>query len=249
MEVKIKENERIDDLEYKGLKIIQDKNGFCFGIDSVLLSDFSKEIKNESLVLDLGTGTGILSILLSKKTKLKKIYGVEIQEEVADMASRSVKLNDLQEKVEILNENIKNLKNIFQKNTFDAIVTNPPYKKINSGKINENEKKLISRHEISANLSDFLNVSFDMLKDKGCLYMVHRPERLADIICELRENKLEPKIIRLVYSNIEAEPKLVLIKAIKNANKFLKVEKPLFIYNKDGTYTDEILKIYNKNND
>ena len=249
MKIKIKENERIDDLEYKGLKIIQDKNGFCFGIDSVLLSDFSKEIKKESLVLDLGTGTGILSILLSKKTNLKKIYGIEIQEEVADMANRSVKLNNLEEKVEIINENIKNLKNIFQKNSFDAIVTNPPYKKINSGKINENEKKLISRHEISANLSDFLKISFDMLKDRGCLYMVHRPERLADIICELRANKLEPKIIRIVYSNIEAEPKLVLIKAIKNANKFLKIEKPLFIYNKDGTYTDEILKIYNKNND
>ena len=246
MEIKLNENERIDDLEYKGLKIIQNKEGFCFGIDSILLSDFSKEIKNNSIVLDLGTGTGILSILLSEKTKLKKIYGIEIQKEVAEMAERSVKLNNLEEKIIIINENIKNLKNIFEKNKFDAIVTNPPYKKINSGKINENEKKLISRHEISADLSDFVKISFDMLKDRGTLYMVHRPERLVDIIYELRINKIEPKIIRFVYSNINTEPKLVLIKAIKNANRFLKVERPLYIYNNDGTYTDEILKIYNK---
>jgi len=249
MKIKLNENERIDDLEYKGLKIIQNKEGFCFGIDSILLSDFAKEIKNNSIVLDLGTGTGILSILLSEKTKLKKIYGIEIQEEVADMAKRSVVMNNLEEKVEIINENIKNLENIFEKNTFDAIVTNPPYKNINTGEINKNEKKLISRHEISADLADFIKISFNMLKDKGSLYMVHRPERLADIIYELRKNRIEPKNIRFVHSNINKEPKLVLIKAVKNANKFLKVEKPLYVYNNDGTYTNEILKIYNKNND
>lgn len=246
MEVIIKDNERIDDLEYKGLKIIQNKNGFCFGIDSILLSDFAKEIRENSLVLDLGTGTGILSILLSEKTKLKKIYGIEIQEDVAEMAKRSIVMNKLEQKVEIVNENIKNIVNIFGKNEFDSIVTNPPYKQLNSGKISESENKLISRHEISADLSDFIKVSFDMLKDKGTLYMVHKPERLVDILCELRRNKLEPKIVRFVHSNMYKEPKLVLIKAIKNANKFLKIEKPLYIYNNNGTYTEEILKIYNK---
>ena len=246
MDIELKENERIDDLEYKGLKIIQNTDGFCFGIDAVLLSDFAKEIKNNSEVLDLGTGTGILSILLSGKTKLKKIYGIEIQEEVAKMAQRSVELNNLNNKIEILNLDIKELINKFEKNTFDSIVTNPPYKKINTGKENEEEKKYISRHEVTASLKDFIKVSFDLLKDKGSLYMVHRPERLSEIIYELKNNKLEPKIMRFVYSNENSEPKLVLIKAVKNAKEFLKIEKPLFVYNEKGEYTEEILKIYNK---
>lgn len=246
MDVEIKENERIDDLEYKGLKIIQNTEGFCFGIDAVLLSDFAKEIKNNSKVLDLGTGTGILPILLCGKTNLNKIYGIEIQKEVAAMAGRSVKLNNLENRIEIVNKNIKDIENIFEKNSFDAIVTNPPYKKINTGEKNEKENKLISRHEITASLDDFIKISFNLLKDKGSFYMVHRPERLAEIIYKLKQNKLEPKIIKFVYSNIKSEPKLVLIKAVKNAKEFLKIEKPLFVYKEDGNYTDEILKIYNK---
>lgn len=246
MNIEIKKNERIDDLEYKGLKIIQNTEGFCFGIDAVLLSDFAKEIKNNSKVLDLGTGTGILSILLSGKTNLNKIYGIEIQEEVANMAQRSVQLNNLENKIEIINKNIKDLENIFEKNSFDAIVTNPPYKKINTGEKNEKENKLISRHEVTASLDDFIKISFNLLKDKGSCYMVHRPERLAEIIYKLKQNKLEPKIIKFVYSNVKSEPKLVLIKSVKNAKEFLKIEKPLFIYNEAGNYTDEILKIYNK---
>lgn len=246
MEEILKENERIDDLEFKGLKIIQKENGFCFGIDSVLLSNFAKEIKNNSKVLDLGTGTGILSILLSAKTNLFKIYGIELQKDISNMAQRSIDLNKLNNKIEIINTDIKNLENIFELNSFDSIVTNPPYKDGNTGKINDNEYKYISRHETTANLSDFIKISFRMLKDKGSLYMVHRPERLVDIIYELRSNKLEPKNIKFVYSNKNKEPKLVLIKATKNANKFLKLEKPLFIYDEKGNYTQEILKIYNK---
>ena len=246
MEKILKENERIDDLEYKGLKIIQNIEGFCFGIDAVLLSDFAKDIRNNSKVIDLGTGTGILPILLSAKTNLSKIYGIEIQKEVAEMAKRSVKLNNLENKIEIINCNIKELENILEKNKFDAIVANPPYKKINSGVINENEKKLISRHEITANLEDFIKVSSKMLKDKGSFYMIHRPERLADIIESLRKNKLEPKIIRMVYSNVNSKPCMILIKAVKNAKEFLKIENNLYIYNDEGNYTEEILKIYNK---
>lgn len=246
MENLLKPNERIDDLEFKGLKIIQKESGFCFGIDSVLLSDFAKEIRTNSKVLDLGTGTGILSILLSEKTNLSKIYGIELQKDIADMANRSIILNKLNSKIEIINTDIKDLVDIFEVNSFDSIVTNPPYKDQNTGKINDNEYKYISRHETTANLSDFIEISFKMLKDKGSLYMVHRPERLVDIICELRNNKLEPKNIKFVYSNKNKEPKLVLIKAVKNANKFLKLEKPLFIYNEKGEYTEETLKIYNK---
>lgn len=246
--MELKENERIDDLEFKGYKIIQNPEGFCFGIDSVLLSDFAKDIRNNSRVMDLGTGTGILCILLSGKTNLKEIYGIEIQEEVANMAKRSVELNSLQDKVKIINENILNLENVFEKGSFDAIVTNPPYKKINTGLQNESEKKLISRHELTANLEDFIKVSKDMLKDKGEFYMVHRPERLVDIIYLMRKYKIEPKQIRFVAPKPSKEPNLVLIKGVKNAKEFLKFDNILYVYNEDGSYTEELLKIYNKSN-
>ena len=232
--MELKENERIDDLEFKGFKIIQNSEGFCFGIDAVLLSDFAKNIKNKSKVLDLGTGTGILPILLAGKTN------------VYDMAKRSIALNKLENRCEIINENILNLEKIYKKNSFDVIVTNPPYKENNTGLKNESEKKLISRHELTANLEDFIRVSSNLLKDKGELYMVHRPERLVDIIENLRKYKLEPKQIRFVCPNVNKEPNIVLIKGVKNANKFLKVEKNLFVYNENNEYTDEILKIYNK---
>lgn len=244
--MELKENERIDDLEFKGYKIIQNSEGFCFGIDSVLLSDFAKDIRNNSRVMDLGTGTGILCILLSGKTNLKEIYGIEIQEEVANMAKRSVELNSLQDKIKIINENILNLENVFEKGSFDAIVTNPPYKKINTGLQNESEKKLISRHELTANLEDFIKVSKDMLKDKGEFYMVHRPERLVDIIYLMRKYKIEPKQIRFVAPKPSKEPNLVLIKGVKNAKEFLKFDNILYVYNEDGSYTSELLKIYGK---
>ena len=244
--MKLKENERIDDLEFKGLKIIQNKNGFCFGIDSVILSDFAKNVKPNSNIMDLGTGTGILPILLSAKTEAKKIWGIEIQEDVANMAKRSVLLNKLEEKIEIINENILNLESKFEKNSIDVIVTNPPYKKKGTGVINEKESKLIARHEITASLEDFIEISSKLLKDKGEIFMVHRPERLVDILYLMRNKKIEPKNIRFVYANKESEPKLILVRGVKNAKEFLKVEKNLYIYNEDVNYSDEILKIYNK---
>lgn len=242
----LKENERIDDLEYKGLKIIQNKKGFCFGIDSVLLSDFAKNIKKDANVLDLGTGTGIISILLCGKTNLKKIIGVEIQKDVYNMAKKSIKLNNLENRFEIINEDIKNLDKIFTPNSFDAIVTNPPYKKNNTGLKNKDKVQLISRHEIMCNIEDIAKISSKLLNSNCSLYMVHRPERVVDIIQALKKYKLEPKIIRFVYPKIEKEPNLILIKATKGAKEFLKVEKPLIVYNDDGTYTKEILEIYNK---
>jgi len=246
MNIVLKENEEIDDLEFKNWKIIQNRKEFCFGIDSVILSDFAKDIKQRSTVLDLGTGTGIIGILLCGKSKLKNIIGIEIQEHVADMAARSIKLNGLENKFQIINEDIKNLENIFEKQSIDAIVTNPPYKKINTGIINENEAKLISRHEIKCTLEEIIKISNNLLKYDGAFYMVHRPERLVDILFYLREYKLEPKLIRFVYSKTNKPPKLVLIKCIKNANQFLKIDKPLIIYKENGEYTEEILKIYNK---
>lgn len=246
MEVNLKENERIDDLEFKGLKIIQNPEGFCFGIDSVLLSNFAKEIKRGAKVIDLGTGTGIIAILLCGKTELSKVTGIEVQEEVYDMAKRSISLNNLENRFEIINENIINLKNIFESGSFDVAVTNPPYKQINTGIQNEEEKKLISRHEIKASLEDFIKITQYLLKDKGEFYMVHRPERLADILCIMRNYKIEPKQIRFICPNIDKAPNLVLIKGVKNGGKFLKVEKNLYVYKKDGRYTEEVLKIYGK---
>ena len=213
MEIELKENERIDDLEFKNLKIIQNKDGFCFGIDSILLIDFAKNIKQKSKVIDLGTGTGIIPILLYGKTKNTKFVGVEIQEEVAGMAKRSVKLNELEEKIEI---------------------------------INKNDKKLISRHEITASLEDFIKISSFLLKDYGEFYMVHRPDRLVDIFTVMRKNKIEPKKIRFVYPNKNKKTNLVLIKGVKNGKQFLEFENNLYVYNENGKYTDEILKIYNK---
>ena len=246
MEIFLKENERIDDLELNNLKIIQNKEWFCFGIDSVLLSDFAKEIKHGSKIMDLGTGTGILPILLSAKTVDTKIVGVEIQENVAEMANRSIALNKLNDKIEIICENIKNLKDRYEEGSFDAIVTNPPYKKLGTGGTNENKEKLISRHEITANLDDFISISKYLLKDKGEIYLVHRPERLVDILSILRKYKLEPKKLRFIAPNKEKEPNLILIKAVKNAKPFLKIEKQLNIYDEVGNYTKEVLKIYNK---
>ena len=277
--MKLKENERIDDLEYKNLKIIQNEKGFCFGIDSVLISDFAKEIKDNSIGVDLGTGTGIISILLAAKTNLNKIIGLEVQKEVANMAKRSVELNNLQDKIEIVNINVKDIfkgkeklikeinknekvddckKYIYnnefiyeaklKRDNFDFVVTNPPYKKLETGKTNKSEYKYISRHEVTASLEDFIKATKYLLKDKGCFYMVHRPDRLVDIIELMGRYKIEPKKIRFVHSTIDKEPTLVLIKGIKNARPFLKIEKPLIIYNKDGMYTDEIYRIYKRKN-
>lgn len=244
--MQLKENERIDNLEINNYKIIQKNDGFCFGIDSVLLSDFAKEIKKNSKVVDLGTGTGILSILLCAKTNLSKIIGVEIQEEIAEMANRSVELNNLQDKIKIINSDIKNLQNYLPNNQYDAVIMNPPYMELNTGKININEKKLISRHEVTASLEDFIITAKNLLKDKSSVYIVHRPNRLIDLCYLLRKHKLEPKKIKFVYPKENSDSNLILIKAVKNGGTFLKICNPLYVYKNNGEYTDEILKIYNK---
>ncbi len=244
--MELKENERIDDLEYKGLKLIQNKEGFCFGVDSVLLSDYAKNIKKNSKVIDIGTGTGIISILLCEKTKLSKIYGIEIQEDVAEMASRSSKLNNLQDKFEVINKNIKDIFEVLEPHKYDVVVTNPPYKKVNTGVKSLENKQLISRHEVECTLEDIIEKSSKLLKDLGEFYMVHRAERLVDIMCLLRKYKLEPKNIRFVHSKEKEKPNLILVRAVRSAKEFLKIDKPLVIYKENGEYTDEILEIYDK---
>lgn len=243
MNVNIKDGERIDDLQLDGLRIIQNPNGFCFGIDAVLLSNFAKVKKNEKVV-DLGTGTGVIPILLSGKTKASKLYGVEVQSEVADMAKRSIKLNNLEEKIEIIEDNLKNAISHLGKGKIDVVVSNPPYFSSGDAIVNPTSYKAISRHELLCSLEDVVSVSAGLLKHGGTMYMVHRPHRLVDILCSLRKHRLEPKEIRFVHPKKSKKPNIVLIKAVKFGNPELKFMDPLVVYEDDGSYTSEIYDIY-----
>ncbi len=243
MKTELKENEKIEDLQCNGLRIIQNKKWFCFGMDAVLLTNYC-DIRNNSKIADLGTGTGIIPILLSGKKNYSKAYALEIQEEVAEMAKRSVALNDLQDKIEILNIDLKDALNYLEPNSFDAVISNPPYKLSNSGIINPLDKKAISRHEIRCSLEDVISTAAALLKQYGRFYMVHRPDRLADIMCLLRKYRLEPKQIRFVYPKAAAKPNMILIRASKNGNPELKFDPPLYIYDDQGNYTEDVYKIY-----
>jgi len=245
MEVEIKQNERIDDLQIKGLKIIQNVEGFCFGVDAVLLANFS-QVKKGQRVIDLGTGTGIIPILIAGKTQAKEVIGLEIQDEVAEMAHRSVMLNDLSHKVKIINDDIKNAVSLFGRESFDVVTTNPPYKHCGSGIVNPEDKKAISRHEIKCTLEDVISASAMLLKDGGRFYMVHRPERIVDIIYLMRQYRLEPKRLRFVHPYPAKKPNLLLIEGLKHGNAFLNFMDPLYIYDNDGNYTKEIDDIYGR---
>lgn len=242
--MELKNNERIDDLQYKGLKIIQNEKDFCFGIDAVLLSDFAKGIKDGSNVVDLCTGNGIIAILLSGKTNAKEIVGVEIQEHVAEMANRSVEMNNIQDRVKIINEDLTKLKEKIKAGTVDAITVNPPYKAKNSGLINERDTKTIARHEISCTLEDIIIEASRELKSSGNLYMIHKTERLVDILSLMRKHNIEPKRIRFIHPNVNEAPNLVLVEGLRSSKAFLKVEKPLYVYKENGEYTDDIKEIY-----
>jgi tRNA1Val (adenine37-N6)-methyltransferase len=244
MNIEIMDDERLDDLNCKNLKILQKKDGFCFGMDSVLIANFAKISRKNAIVADLGTGTGIISILVAGKQNPEKVYAVEIQEELVDMAKRSVKYNDLENKIDIINADIVGISRGNFNKKFDYVISNPPYKKLNTGLINDNQKKLISRHEVKCTLKDVVNEASKLLKDKGVFYMVHRPDRLCDIFNAMRENKVEPKEIQLVHSHLEDEANLVLIKGVKCGNPSLKVLKPLIVYNENNEYTEELLKFY-----
>lgn len=244
MNIEIMDDERLDDLNCKNLKILQKKDGFCFGMDSVLIANFVKISRKNAIVADLGTGTGIISILVVGKQNPKKVYAVEIQEELVDMAKRSVKYNDLEDKIDVINADIVGISRGKFNKRFDYVISNPPYKKLNTGLINDNQKKLISRHEVKCTLEDLVYEASKLLKDNGVFYMVHRPDRLCDIFNVMRENKVEPKEIQLVYSHLEDEANLVLIKGVKCGKSSLKVLKPLIVYNENNEYTEELLKFY-----
>lgn len=246
-EILLKDNERIDDLQLKGLRIIQNPDGFCFGIDAVLLSNFAK-ISKKGTVVDLGTGTGIIPILVAGKSSAKKIYGIEVQEEVADMAARSVALNGLSERIEILNINLKSVHQHLDKGMADVVLSNPPYMPAGGALLNPGSYKAISRHEILCTLEDVIKVAASLLREKGTFYMVHRPSRLVDIISLCRQYKLEAKCIRFVHPREGKEPNIVLIKCVKSGNPELRIMPPLYVYGDGTAYTKEIFDIYAKVN-
>ncbi len=243
-DILLKEEERIDDLQCKGLKIIQNPKGFCFGIDAVLLSNFC-EIKKDATVVDLGTGTGIIPILIAGKSRAKKIYGIEIQNKVADMANRSIKLNSLEDRISILNEDIKDITNIIKVNSADVVTSNPPYMVAGSLQ-NPDDAKAISRHEIKCTLEDIIYNASRLLRHNGHFYMIHRPHRLVDIMVLCRKYKLEPKTIRFVHPSLNKKPNLLLLKCIKAANAELKFLDPLYVYRENGGYTEQIYDIYGR---
>lgn len=241
--VELFENERIDDLQRSNLKIIQNTEKFCFGMDAVLLSGYAL-CKAGDKVLDIGTGTGIIPILMTAKTNAEHYTGLEIQHESAEMAARSVELNELQDKVTIVEGDIKNAGELFAPASFDVITTNPPYMIGEHGLKNPDEPKAIARHEIKCNLDDIIKASAYLLKDKGHFYMVHRPFRLSEIIVTLVKYGLEPKRMQLVHPYIDKEPNMVLIEARKGCKSRITVEAPLIIYKEAGVYTDKVFEIY-----
>lgn len=236
-------HERVDDLQRNHYRIIQDPGRFCFGMDAVLLSGFAS-VKPGEYVLDLGTGTGIIPILLEAKTKGEHFTGLEIQPESADMAERSVKLNGLTERINIVTGDIKEASSIFGASSFEVVTTNPPYMIGQHGISNPKDAKAIARHEILCDLDDILRESARLLKPQGRFYMVHRPFRLAEIFSKMIEYHIEPKRMKLVYPFVDKEPNMVLIEGLRGGRSRLTVEKPLIVYKEPGVYTDEIYDIY-----
>lgn len=243
MTINLKEQERIDELQRNGYRIIQNPGRFCFGMDAVLLSGFATARKGEQ-VLDLGTGTGIIPILMEAKTPADHLTGLELQEDSADMARRSVELNQLSGKIDIITGDIKEADTYFASASFDVITCNPPYMIDHHGLINHDSPKAIARHELKCTLEDVVKSASLLLKTGGHFYLVHRPFRLAEIIVTLTKYRLEPKRMRLVYPFVDKEPNMVLLEAVKGGKPRMTVENPLIVFQKPGVYTPEITELY-----
>ena len=241
--IDLKPGERLDDLQRNGYRIIQDPEKFCFGMDAVLLSGFA-DAQEGGRVLDLGTGTGIIPILMAAKTSARELIGLEIQETSAEMANRSVILNDLETRVKIVQGDIKEADQIFEAASFDVVTSNPPYMKGSHGLQNPDAPKAIARHEIMCDLEDVIRTAARLLKSGGKFYMVHRPFRLTEILVLMHQYKVEPKRMRLVYPFVDKEPSMVLIEGARGGKSRITVESPLIIYEEQGKYTREIYDIY-----
>ncbi|MBR5945029.1 MAG: tRNA1(Val) (adenine(37)-N6)-methyltransferase, partial [Lachnospiraceae bacterium] len=239
----VKEGERLDDLERNNLKIIQNPKKFCFGIDAVLLTSYIKVKKGEKLC-DLCCGNGIIPLLMSAKSEGEHFTGVEIQEECADLAKRSVEGNELNNKIDIVCGDIKNVTALFKAGSFSAVSVNPPYMIGGHGLVNPADAKAIARHEVLCSLDDVVAAAAYLLPPGGRLYMVHRPFRLSEIFERMSAYKLEPKKMQLVYPFVDKEPNMVLIEAVKGGKPRLTVEKPLIVYKEPGVYTTEVEDLY-----
>lgn len=239
----LKDNERIDNLDRNGYRIIQDPGKFCFGMDAVLLSSFAK-VKDGGRCIDLGTGTGIIPILMEAKTKGSYFAGVEIQSESVDMAKRSVLLNHLEGKIDIIEGDIRTIGDKLPKASFDTVTCNPPYMINEHGLKNPDSPKAIARHEICCTLLEVVKAAAALLKPGAHFYMVHRPFRLGEIINTMCENGVEPKRMRLVHPYIDREPNMVLIEGVRGGKSRMTVEKPLIVFEAPGKYTQELLEIY-----
>lgn len=243
MIIDLKDNERIDDLQRNGYQIIQKQNGFCFGMDAVLLSGFAN-VKPGERAVDLGTGTGIIPILLEAKYDGIHYTGLEIQEEVADMARRSVALNHLEDKLSIVTGDIKEASRLFGAASFDVVTSNPPYMNDAHGLKNPDLPKAIARHEVLCTLDDVTREASRLLKPGGRFYMVHRPHRLIEIITSLKNYGMEPKRMKMVHPFVDREANMVLIEAVRGGKSMIKVEAPIIVYKEQGVYTAEIYTIY-----
>ncbi|MBQ2670218.1 MAG: tRNA1(Val) (adenine(37)-N6)-methyltransferase [Clostridia bacterium] len=240
----IEDNEVLDDLQ-NGYYIVQKENGFKFGVDAVLLSDFAACARSKS-TLDLCTGTGIVPILLAAKTDTQNICGLEIQSDIAEMAQRSVEYNKLTSRVHITCGDLKNAPEIYGRSVFDKITVNPPYMKGGAGLQNSTDTKSVSRHEVLCTLDDVLRVSAQLLISKARFFMVHRPSRLADIMCTMRRYNIEPKRLRFVHPSDGKAPNLLLVEGMKDGGEELKIMPPLYVHNAEGGYTEEIDRIYGR---
>lgn len=242
----VRSNERVDDLERNGYRLIQNPKAFCFGIDAILLAHFAKVTKVTQKILDIGTGTGIIPIVMHAIYQKGTYIGIDIQEDMIEMAKRSVTLNQIDKDVSMKVIDVKACRDYFKAGTFDLITCNPPYMKGEAGLKNEHPSKMISRHEIRCTLEDIISGASYLLTYRGKLCLIHRPHRLVDIMTLMRQYKIEPKVMRMVYPKMGKAPTMVLIEGVKNGNPELRVGAPLIVYNEDGTYTDEILNIYGK---
>jgi tRNA1Val (adenine37-N6)-methyltransferase len=237
------QDETLDHLLTGTIKIFQKKKGYRFSIDSILLAHFI-HLKEGQRVVDLGTGSGIIPIILATKVKSTEIWGMEIQGELAEMAKRNIEMNHLHGRVHILKGDARNLARQMESEGFDIVLTNPPYRKIRSGRLNPEREKAVARHEITGSLADMAKIAFRLLRPKASFYVVYPAVRIADLITCIRESHLEPKRLRLVHPNVRKAAQLILVEAIKGASPGLEIHPPLFIHDLDGRYTEELRFIY-----
>ena len=245
MDVKINVDEGVDDLQLNGLKLIQKQQGFRFGVDAVLLSHFAN-IKSRHRVIDLCTGRGIVPFLAYGKYAPKEVIGLEIQEDMVEMANRSSVLNNTTDIVKFVHGDLKDKSLLDSLGKFDVLTVNPPYKLNNAGIINPNDKLAIARHEVMCTLEDVIVAARRLLKDNGRMFIVHRPERLADIFGLMRKYKIEPKRVRMVQPNTKKAPNIVLVEGQRDGGAFLKWEETLYVYDDNGKYSEEIDRIYGR---